>query len=220
MPIPVWACCVSWRVWFGQPFTISSTQEANKKMLIWLWCAGRWAVEDRQDSVWLSQPASIFPPVHFVIDIKRTSRVFKYRLFQSQRVNLGQRGAQDIKLEMRTYAGDYISAWEIRAGIWICTWKYPLWLSGKQYLPSQNLSSVVQTDTNTPWRRECKLRAVEQKRIVGKVEKCGHSIRMGNSAEFTAPPLSTPWVNWMQFWIYCIFTKTSKNHFASWFWRL
>lgn len=110
MPILVWACRVSRRVWFGQPFTISSTQQVNKKnvylvMMCWQVSSGG------QATLCLASAAgSIFQPLLLVIDKKRTCRVFKYRLFQSQRVILGQRGAQDITLAMRAYAGDHTVA--------------------------------------------------------------------------------------------------------------
>lgn len=105
MPIPVWACRVSWRVWFGQPFTISSTQQVKKKCLFGYDVL---AGERRRtgNALFAFCNWQHLPACSFSDRKKRTSRVFKYRLFQSQRVNMGQRGAQDIRLGVRAYTGD------------------------------------------------------------------------------------------------------------------
>lgn len=79
-------------------------------------------VEDRQGSVCLEQLAASSRLFFSLIE-----EVFKYRFFQSQRGNWGQRGVQDIRLGMRAYAQliPEILTNQGWAGLWVCRWKRP-----------------------------------------------------------------------------------------------
>lgn len=143
---------------------------------------------------------SIFPPVLFLIEKNRTSRVFKYRLFQSQRVNLGQCGAQDIRPGMRAYAGDHRVPEKSGLGrapgvqveiSFMVKWKRVYTLTK---------AVLCGPDKHMPRRKECKRRTAERKRIFGKVENFGgsQSIRMKiqpNSQHLVPTALPFPWVN-------------------------